>query len=222
MRHGLKKCGHCRQQFTARVGTVFESSHIPLHKWFQACHLLCASKKGISSHQLHRVLCLSYKAAWFMSHRLREAMRTGARSPMGGNFGVVEVDETIFGRAATHPKGRRIPSKKITQLSPQEYGLAYSGRHFGDRITIVTERLLDARVNPHLFRDCAATTIATADPKHVSMIASLLGHSNGRTGEAYYNQAKASKRPKRAMQTSASCAFYIDRFALKTRLTGEG
>jgi transposase-like protein len=113
VRYGLKKCGHCRQQFTARVGTVFESSHIPLHKWLQAAHLLCSSKKGISSHQLHRVLQITYKAAWFMSHRLREAMRSGELSPpqMGGAGGVVEIDETIYGRAATHPKGRK---KKTT------------------------------------------------------------------------------------------------------------
>jgi transposase-like protein len=96
-RHGLKKCGHCRKQFTARVGTVFESSHIPLHKWMQATHLLCSSKKGISSHQLHRILEITYEAAWFMSHRLREAMRTGALAPMGGAGGIVEVDETFIG-----------------------------------------------------------------------------------------------------------------------------
>lgn len=107
VRYGLKKCGHCRKQFTVRVGTVFESSHIPLHKWLQITHLLCSCKKGISSHQLHRVLQISYKAAWFASHRLREAMRTGGLFPMGGAGGVVEIDETIFGRASTHPKGRR-------------------------------------------------------------------------------------------------------------------
>lgn len=98
VRHGLKKCGHCRQQFTARVGTVFESSHIELHKWFQLAHLLCSSKKGISSHQLHRILKISYKAAWFASHRLREAMRVGELTPMGGGGGVVEADETYTGR----------------------------------------------------------------------------------------------------------------------------
>lgn len=117
VRYGLKKCGHCRQQFTARMGTVFESSHIPLHKWLQAAHLLCSSKKGISSHQLHRVLQLSYKAAWFMSHRLREAMRIGGLAPMGGAGGVVEIDETIYGRAATHPKGRRVKDPKITNAA---------------------------------------------------------------------------------------------------------
>ena len=99
-RHGLKKCGKCRKQFTVRVGTVFESSHIPLHKWFQAVHLLCSSKKGISSHQLHRILEIKYESAWFMSHRIREAMRAGSLAPMGGagSSGVVEADETFIGR----------------------------------------------------------------------------------------------------------------------------
>lgn len=106
-RFGLKKCGACRKQFTVRVGTVFESSHIPLHLWLQAVHLMCSSKKGISSHQLHRVLEIKYQSAWFMSHRIREAMRSGSLTPpMGGEGGIVEADETIYGRADTHPKGR--------------------------------------------------------------------------------------------------------------------
>lgn len=98
-RHGLKKCGHCRKQFTVRVGTIFEDSHAPLHKWFQAIHLLCSSKKGISSHQLHRILEVQYNTAWFMSHRLREAMRSGSLAPMGGpgSSGIVEADETFIG-----------------------------------------------------------------------------------------------------------------------------
>jgi transposase-like protein len=100
VRHGLKKCGKCRKQFTVRVGTVFESSHIPLHKWFQGAHLLCSSKKGISSHQLHRTLDITYEAAWFMSHRIREAMRAGPLAPMGGSggSGIIEADETYFGK----------------------------------------------------------------------------------------------------------------------------
>ena len=107
-RHGLKKCGACKKQFTVRVGTIFEDSHAPLHKWLQAVHLMCSSKKGISSHQLHRTLEVQYNTAWFMSHRIREAMRSGSlMPPMGGNGGIVEIDETVYGRAATHPKGRR-------------------------------------------------------------------------------------------------------------------
>lgn len=98
VRHGLKKCGACRKQFTVRVGTLFEDSHLPLHLWLQAFHLLCSSKKGISSHQLHRTLEITYEAAWFLSHRIREAMRSGEFAPMGGNGGAVEVDETFIGQ----------------------------------------------------------------------------------------------------------------------------
>ena len=87
VRHGLKKCAACRKQFTVRVGTVFESSHIPLTKWLQAVYLMTCSKKGVSSHQLHRILEITYKAAWFMTHRIREAMRSGELAPMGSAGG---------------------------------------------------------------------------------------------------------------------------------------
>jgi transposase-like protein len=124
VRPGLKKCGHCRKQFTARVGTVFESSHIPLHKWMQAVHLLCSSKKGISSHQLHRVLEITYEAAWFMSHRIREAMRSGALAPMGGagTSGIVEADETFIGRKKGEPKRRGGGAHKNAVLALVERG----------------------------------------------------------------------------------------------------
>src|ERR1700689_400872 len=83
--HGLWKCYHCRGQFTVRKGTVFEDSPIPLHIWFQAAHLMCSSKKGISSNQLHRVLGVTLKTAWFMSMRLRAAMDDGMLPPLGGD-----------------------------------------------------------------------------------------------------------------------------------------
>ena len=97
VRPGLKKCGHCRTQFTVRVGTVFESSHVPLHLWLQAAYLMCASKKGISSNQLHRTLGITLKSAWFLSHRLREAMRDGSPNLLGGEGKTVEADETYIG-----------------------------------------------------------------------------------------------------------------------------
>jgi transposase-like protein len=99
-RHGLYKCGNCRKQFTVRMGTIFEETHLPLHKWLQAIHLMCSSKKGISAHQLHRVLECTYKTAWFLAHRIREAMRSDDFTPMGGNGKFVEVDETFIGRLA--------------------------------------------------------------------------------------------------------------------------
>jgi transposase-like protein len=106
-RIGVYKCKDCRKPFTVKVGTIFEDSHIPMRMWLQAIALLTASKKGISSNQLHRMMGITLKSAWFMSHRIREAMRSGELAPpMGGAGGVVEIDETIYGRASTHPKGR--------------------------------------------------------------------------------------------------------------------
>ncbi len=101
-RPGKYRCAtkECRKDFTVKVGTVFEASHIPLHKWLLAAYLLCSSKKGMSSHQLMRTLEVTYKTAWFMTHRIREAMRTGAFSPLGGSGQVIEADETYIGRKA--------------------------------------------------------------------------------------------------------------------------
>ena len=98
VRFGLKKCGDCKKQFTVRIGTIFEESKLPLHIWLQAIHLMVSSKKGVSSHQLHRTLEITYKSAWFLSHRIREAMRCGALAPFGQGGGAVEVDETYIGR----------------------------------------------------------------------------------------------------------------------------
>src|SRR4051794_33029013 len=95
-RPGVRRCAACKREFTVTVGTVFESSHIKLHLWFQAAHLMASSKKGISAHQLHRTLKVTYKTAWFMEHRLREAMRTGSLAPLGGTGKVVEADETFL------------------------------------------------------------------------------------------------------------------------------
>lgn len=97
-RIGVRQCNECRKPFTVKVGTIFEASHIPLRVWLQAIHLLCSSKKGISSNQLHRILGVTLKTAWFMSHRIREAFRTGELSPMGGEGSIVEIDETFIGQ----------------------------------------------------------------------------------------------------------------------------
>ncbi len=121
IRHGLKKCGECRKQFTVKVGTVFEHARIPLHKMLQAVHLMTSSKKGISAHQLHRTLEIAYNSAWFLSHRIREAMRTGALDVMGGDGEAVEVDETFIGRK----KGtvvRRGTTHKMAVLSMVQRG----------------------------------------------------------------------------------------------------
>jgi transposase-like protein len=97
-RIGTYKCYQCRKQFTVKVGTVFEDSHVPMRVWLQAIYLLCSSKKGISSNQLSRTLGVTLKTAWFISHRIREAMRIVGMTPMGGAGEIVEADETYIGR----------------------------------------------------------------------------------------------------------------------------
>jgi len=135
-RIGLWKCNskECRMQFTVKVGTVFEHGRLPLHKFLQAVYLLCCSKKGCSSHQLHRILGITYKSAWFLSHRIREAMRNGSLTPLGGAGKIVEADEAYFGsipeenrkthRADGRPysKNRGGPKHKRAILSFMERG----------------------------------------------------------------------------------------------------
>src|ERR1700730_4552426 len=121
-RKGLLRCNECGEQFRVTVNTIFEHSKIPLHKWFQAAHLLASSKKGISSHQLHRTLKVTYKTAWFMSHRIREAMRTGDLAPMGGSGGAVEADETFIGQVKGEPKRHGGWAHKNVVLSLVERG----------------------------------------------------------------------------------------------------
>ena len=123
-RPGLYYCGDCTGHFTATVGTVFERSKIPLSKWWLACHLLGSSKKGMSSHQLHRMLGVSYKTAWFMTMRIREAMRefhpNEASGPLGGSNKVVEADETYVGGKARNRKNRVPPKEPVFALVERE------------------------------------------------------------------------------------------------------
>lgn len=106
-RPGVWKCKDCREQFTVTVGTVFERSKIGLHVWLQAAHLLCSSKKGMSTNQLHRTLGVTLKTAWFMSHRIREAMTPGGGGLLGGGGGIVEADETYVGNVGDVRQPRR-------------------------------------------------------------------------------------------------------------------
>jgi len=107
-RAGLRQCNEkeCRKQFTVTVGTVFERSKVPLNKWLLATHLLTASKKGMSAHQIHRMIGVTYKTAWFMCHRIREAMTDATPPPMGGPNKVVEADETYIGNKVSLKKKR--------------------------------------------------------------------------------------------------------------------
>jgi transposase-like protein len=113
---GMFLCNDCRGKFTVRTGTVFERSHIPLHKWLLATHLMAASKKGISAHQLHRMLGITYKSAWFMAHRIREAMAPAANAaPLGGEGKVIEADEMYLSKPASEHETRTTSGRPYTK-----------------------------------------------------------------------------------------------------------
>ena len=116
VRFGLKKCGQCKGQFTVRMGTIFEESKLPLTKWLQAIFLMTASKKGVSAHQLHRTLEVTYKTAWFLAHRIREAMRSGDLTPFGQGGATVEVDETFIGNDPEAPAPKKGKPRGIKQM----------------------------------------------------------------------------------------------------------
>lgn len=126
-RIGTYKCYQCRKPFTVKIGTIFESSHVPMNIWLQAMFLIAGSKKGISSNQLHRTLGVTLKTAWFMSHRIREAMRSDFLAPFGSGGGVVEADETFIGTLKGAVKGQAYHHKmKVLSLIDRGSGNARS------------------------------------------------------------------------------------------------
>lgn len=186
-RQGLRKCGHCRKQFTVRVGTVFESSHVPMHKWLQAIYLMSASKKGISAHQLHRVLEVTYKTAWFMEHRIREAMRSGDLAPMGGEGGVVEVDETFIGNDRHRkPRGER----KGRGFHHKHKVLALVDRRTGRARSMVVDDLKIKTVTPILKANIDAETQIVTDEagQYTYLKRDFAGHEYVSHGKGEYGR----------------------------------
>jgi len=151
-KEGVYRCAEkfCRKDFTVTTGTVMESSHVPLHKWLMGFYLMSASKKGMSAHQLHRSLGVTYKTAWFMAHRIREAMRAGGITPMGGAGKIVEADETYYGKMEKphvspqrrgrpyNPRGSRGPKGKRAIVALVERGGSVRTFHVG--VAVLTIR----------------------------------------------------------------------------------
>ena len=165
-RFGAYKCYKCRKPFTVKVGTIFESSHVKIHIWLQAIYLMCSSKKGISSNQLHRTLGVTLKTAWFMSHRIREAMRTDGSVDFGSGGGVVEVDETFIGNDPEKPrkKGARGYAHKNAMLSLVD-------RTTGRAKSIVVDDVTKATLLPILRENIAKeATVYTDEAKQYSKL----------------------------------------------------
>ena len=154
-RHGLYKCPDCRGQYTVRMGTIFEESHIPLHKWLQAIHLMCSSKKGISAHQMHRTLEVTYKTAWFLCHRIRFAMQANYTEPMGGAGKIVEVDETFYGKFDDVPHRTKGKETKNIILTLLERGGQSRSFHIPGIRRVDVEGLMLEHINKdsHLMTD---------------------------------------------------------------------
>ena len=127
-RPGLYYCKECEGQFTVTVGTVFERSKIPLTKWWMAAHMFNSGKNGVSAHEIHRALGITYKSAWFMMHRLREAMTDLNPTPMGGEGKVIQADETYYGnskRSKSYRKGHRFKSSVVALVEPKGRARAF-------------------------------------------------------------------------------------------------
>jgi transposase-like protein len=161
-RLGLHKCYACKGQFTVRQG--FESSHLPLHLWLQVIHLFCASKKGISTRQIQRMLVCSMKTAWFLGHRIREAMREGDLAPFGGGGGVVEADETFYGRDPDGGDIRRGVGHKMKVLSLID---RKSGRAHSTVIHNVTVAEIAPILDANISREAVLMTDEATTYKHL-------------------------------------------------------
>lgn len=203
-RLGLFKCYRCRKQLTVRMGSIFESSHLPLHLWLQVIHLMCASKKGISTRQIQRMLQCSMKTAWFLGHRIREAMNENPGvfySPLGGQGQTVEADETYVGGKAEN-RVHRAPRPKQIVVSLVERGGAVRSFH----VPNVTAQVLRPIIGKHAHRQsnlmtdeapvykgigwnfAAHGTVEHGAKEYVRQDAKFLVHTN--TVEGYFSILK--------------------------------
>lgn len=184
-RHGLWKCRECRKQFTVRKGTIFEESHIEMFKWLQAIHLMVSSKKGISAHQLHRVLEITHKSAWFMAHRIREAMRSDGAVDFGSGGGTVEVDETFIGvDRSVKPHG----TKKGRGYAHKHKVLTFVDRETGRAKSMVVDDLKQSTLLPILRENIAAeATIYTDEAgQYKNLSRNFAAHDFTRHGAGEY------------------------------------
>ena len=200
-RHGLYNCKECREQFSVTVGTTFERSKIALNKWLLATYLMATSKKGMSAHQLHRMLGVTYKTAWFMAHRIRAAMTEAKPSPIGGQNKVVEADETFVGGKAKN-RAYKAPPKKEAVMALVERGGEVRSYHVAN-VTAKTLRPIIVKVTSrqsHLMTDEAAT--------YISLGREFAGHSRSITRLTNMSALAASPTPTqpRTISPSSSAA----------------
>lgn len=180
VRYGLKKCGQCKGQFTVRMGTIFEESKLPLTKWLQAIFLMTASKKGVSAHQLHRTLEVTYKTAWFLAHRIRDAMRCDELAPFGAGGGFVESDETFIGIEPGEPKAKAGGNHKMKVLSLID---RTTGRARSTVLDFISAKAIGEIVVANLSKEAI---LMTDEARHYTKLGAQFaghGHTNHGAGE---------------------------------------
>lgn len=188
-RIGAYKCYDCRKPFTVKVGTIFEASHVAMNVWLQAIYLMASSKKGISTHQLHRTLGVALRTAWFMSHRIREAMRDGDLAPFGVDGGAVEVDETFIGNDRTiKPKGE----KKGRGYHHKHKILALVDRESGRARTMVIDSLAAKDIAPILRENVAKEAhLMTDEASYYTLVGrEFAGHGVVRHKDGEYGRGE--------------------------------
>jgi transposase-like protein len=201
VRIGLKKCGDCKKQFTVRIGTIFEESKLPMTKWLQAIFLMCSSKKGVSSHQLHRTLEVTYKTAWFLSHRIREAMRSGELAPFGSDGGAVEVDETYIGLNPDAP----VQDGKKLRIGNMNRVLTLVDRSTGRARSMVVEHMNAETIGTILSENIAAEARLMTDEHPLYK---MLGYAFADHGTTTHSRGEYVSRQDATIHTQTVEGFY--------------
>jgi transposase-like protein len=201
-RIGVYKCYDCRKPFTVKIGTIFEASHIPMNIWLQAIFLVASSKKGISSNQLHRSLGITLKSAWFMSHRIREAMREGGFAPFGVDGGVVEVDETYIGRDKTiKPDG----VKKGRGFHHKNKVLSLVDRNSGQARSFVVDDVKASTLGPIVFQNLAREARLMTDENYSYI---LVGKAFPDHGIVRHKRGEYVNKENRSLHTNTIEGFF--------------
>lgn len=202
VRYGLKKCGQCKGQFTVRMGTIFEESKLPMTKWLQAIFLMSSSKKGVSAHQLHRTLETTYKTAWFLAHRIREAMRSGELDiPFGSGGGAVEVDETYIGQNPDNPP----KDGKAARSGNKNRVLTLVDRASGRARSMVVDRMDAETIGGILEANIAAEARLMTDEHPLYK---MLGYAFADHGSTNHGRGEYVSRQDRTIHTQTVEGFY--------------
>lgn len=203
-RTGLRKCYACRETFTVRVGTIFEDSHLPLHFWLQVIHLMCASKKGIATRQIQRMLNCSMKTAWHLTHRIRAAMADSGLGPLGGEGKTVEADETFIGGKEKNKHKSRRATTRLGGSWGKETVLALverNGRVRAMHVASVTEKNVRAILQAHVDGQTKLYTDDAGQYRHMGEVFAhesvnhsaeeyVRGHAHTNTVENYFSILK--------------------------------